>query len=682
MSTIQIYIIKLIANFSSSCHFKIKVVFSSSPYRESTENKHSFKYEKGSSEVNIYEILNLKPFHPLTSEDKLQFFLEVYTRTGYKTAGVGVLHLSRGITANETIKIEIKKCPLGKGNLELKFLDFNLKPSPLIKQIKIPHQRKISEDKISSYTNLNTFSNNIHDKSIISDISYTTNMTNIEPLTSNYNSNSPKNYHIKFNNSPQKANNYNNLTNENTNDNILNKKDKQINELKSKITYYEGENNKLKDLIKKYKEEKNKLLNQQKEKFQKIINEKENLQNKISTLQNNINTLNNNKNESELQVINIKNQTNKKINDLILQVNSLNNIKIKLENDNKSKEEKLLVLDRQFKEMSMNYQRKINDLNNSVENSKFLNYNEELKLKDEEIGKLNNKIKSMESNIQSLNDIIELNDYKKKENEILKLKEKNSQLLKQISSKNNKIFDLENEISDLNKKIESQIDIKNQDIYSQRNEKEKIEELKNIIKEKNNELNQLRNENNTLKFNSKKNKIHFIEDSDDEKENGYSEVLIDQIKDNQKISKERDKKLNKDFSIDSEYNNKNMKEYINEINRLKTLNINLLADLREYKDLNSKYIDNGKKSSVFETENIKLQKLLKEKNEEIDLLNRKQEELEKEKKSLEKQLVNSKGKLGEVLNELAEVEIKYVRLEEKQRKMKKVFLKEEENDSN
>ena len=35
---------------------------------------------------------------------------------------------------------------------------------------------------------------------------------------------------------------------------------------------------------------------------------------------------------------------------------------------------------------------------------------------------------------------------------------------------------------------------------------------------------------------------------------------------------------------------------------------------------------------------------------------------------LERQLINSKGKLGEVLNELAEIESKYVYLEGEQRK--------------
>ena len=123
-----------------------------------------------------------------------------------------------------------------------------------------------------------------------------------------------------------------------------------------------------------------------------------------------------------------------------------------------------------------------------------------------------------------------------------------------------------------------------------------------------------------------------------------------------------------------------MNKYKNEIKRLKEINYNLEKDLTKYKELNNKFIDNGKRSSILETENIRFQKLLKEKNEEIDLLNKKQIDLEKEKKVLEKQLINSKGKLGEVLNELAEAETKCVHLEEKQRKMKKAILNEEESD--
>ena len=107
MTTLTIIVNKLIANYSSNVHFKIKIVVSTSKFKEETENKHSFKYEKGSPEVKINEKLNLVVNEPLTFESKLQFFLEVYTKTGYKTAGVGVYSLSKGVMINVPIKIEI-----------------------------------------------------------------------------------------------------------------------------------------------------------------------------------------------------------------------------------------------------------------------------------------------------------------------------------------------------------------------------------------------------------------------------------------------------------------------------------------------------------------------------------------------------------------------------------------------
>ena len=55
-------------------------------------------------------------------------------------------------------------------------------------------------------------------------------------------------------------------------------------------------------------------------------------------------------------------------------------------------------------------------------------------------------------------------------------------------------------------------------------------------------------------------------------------------------------------------------------------------------------------------------------------MNKKYKKLEEENKVLEKQLVNSKGKLGEVLNELAEAETKCVHLEEEKRQMKKTVM--------
>ena len=83
MNIVQITINKLIASYSSNCHFKIKIVSNSSPNKESAENKHSFKYDKSSSEVLINEKLELNINDTLSFEHKFQFFLQVYTKSGY-----------------------------------------------------------------------------------------------------------------------------------------------------------------------------------------------------------------------------------------------------------------------------------------------------------------------------------------------------------------------------------------------------------------------------------------------------------------------------------------------------------------------------------------------------------------------------------------------------------------------
>ena len=696
MPTVQIYVNKLTADYSSTCNFKIKIVLNSSPYRESAENKHSFKYEKGASVVNIYEQLNLKCTAPLNSESKLQFFLEVYTKSGYKTAGIGVLNLSKGVKENTPIEIEIKKCPLGKGKIEIQFLNINLKPSTTPNKINIHKSNK------KNNSNLNNSNNDIsyQDKSYISNISYATNITHIEPISNNYHSNnSPKN------NNNIKSSNYIGSSN-NMNEEIIKQKDRQINELKTKIDYYESENNELKNLLNDFKkekkalnEEKNKLLNIEREKLQKALNEKEELQIQYNSLQQNINILKNNKNTTEQKIMNIKAQTDKQIKELTEKVRNLSNIKMRLENEDKVKEEKIIILDRKIKEMTINYQKKLAEINNNFsyeKNNNMRNYNEKLKLKEEEVVKLNIKIKSMEENIQSLNEIIEINDKQKGEKE--EMTENMKKLLDQISKKDKQITELRNEVSDLNNKILTEInDRKTQNMLNGRTEKDlknNINELQNIINQKDNELLELRTKYDNLKYNSNKlkPKIHFIEDSDDEyennKDNGNNEMLLNQIKDIQKTYKEREEKLlkekneeiqklrmrNKDLERESYIDSKNnydIKKYINEIKRLKTINTNLEEDLGYYKELNNKYVNNEKRTTVFETENIKLQNLLQQKNEEIDSMKIKHKKLEEEKSTLETQLVNSKGKLGEVLNELAEAETKCVHLEEEKKQMKR-----------
>ena len=219
MSTVQIVINKLIANYSSSCNFKIKIVVNSAN-KEQAQNKHSFKYEKGSSEVQINEKLTLNLAQPLNLETKLQFSLEVYTKTGYKTAGIGLLSFADGIESNKPYKIQIKKCPLGDGSVEIQFINFNLSANS---NMSMPENSVIANNQPYINNNNNNYSNN--------------NNTN-----NAYSNNSPYNNNISQNNYSSNNNNMNR--------DLIREKDQQIDEMKTKIEYYEQENNELKGLIK------------------------------------------------------------------------------------------------------------------------------------------------------------------------------------------------------------------------------------------------------------------------------------------------------------------------------------------------------------------------------------------------------------------------------------------------
>ncbi len=652
MTTLKILINKLIANYSSNCNFKIKIISSSTPNKESTENKHSVKYIKGTSEVNINETLDLVLNQPLSSDLKLQFFLEVYTKTGYKTAGVGILNLSSDISSNVPIKIEIQKCPLGKGTLEVQFENYNLsnsiyKPSP-----------SPPSSQINMYTNQ----------------------------------------------SSKKQNNYSIINN--SNNDIIREKDLQISELKTKIEYFEQENNELKGLVNDFKKEKRKLmeeknmqLSQQKEQIQKLMNEKDDIQMELMSLQQNMNLLQSNKNNTDQKVLDMKNQSDKQIKDLMQQIRNLTNLKSKLETDNKTKEETIINLERKNKEISINYQRKLNEMGNnfsSEKNNTIMNHSEQLKSKEEEIVKLNIKIRSLEENIQSLNEEIEINNRKKIENdESTKTKRK---LLEQLSSKDEQIFDLKKEISNLKNKILTESNNrKTQTMLNGINEKElksKISELQILLNDKEEEILELQEKYDNLKYESKrlKPKLKYVNIDDEEggDDNGNNSNFLNQLKEMQKTYKEREEKLirekneeikklrirNQSLERESNlYNNDkstDIRKYLNEIKKLKNINNNLEDDLKYYKELNNKYVENEKRNTTYESENLKLQNLIQKKDEEIEEMLNQQKKMEEENRMLERQLINSKGKLGEVLNELAEVESKCVYLEQNQLKKNEI----------
>ena len=655
MSTVQLIINKLTASYSSTCHFKIKAVSSSSPNKESAENKHSFKYDKSLQEVNINEKLELNINDNLTFEHKFQFFLEVYTKTGYKTAGLGILQLSKDLKLNNPIQIEIQKCPLGKGTLEVQFIKLDL----------LEQEKDIKNE---NYGKANTDFN----------------LTNM-----NYNKNNNNNYI-----------NQSNITS-NANSDYIREKDEQINELKNKIDYYEEENNELKSLINDFKrdkkkllEEKNSLINQYNEQIQKLKTEKEDIEMQYMNLEQNMNSLESNKNNIDKKVIDIKNQSDKQIKDLSQQLKNLTNIKQQLENDNKIKEEKILSLERQNKEIAMNYKKQMNEMDNnfsSEKNNAVSNYKEQMKLKDEEISKLNIKIRSLEENNQSLNEVIELTKKENRENNENSVTENMSKLLEQISEKDKKIFNLQKELNELNAKINRDLDNKDtQNMLSTINEKDlknKINELQNIINEKDNELIDLRTKYDTLKYESTKFKTKVDYNDEEQFSENNNEIFINQIKEIQKTYKEREEKLlsekneeirklklrNKDLFRESVLDNNSgvdITKYVNEINRLKNINTNLEEDLNYYKELNTRFVDVEKKSTLFETENAQLKNLLHQKNNEIDNMQKKEKELDEKNKILEQQLVASKDNMGNLLNDLAEAESNNIKLEEEKNKLK------------
>ena len=654
MSTVQLIINKLTASYSSTCHFKIKVVSSSSPNKESAENKHSFKYDKSLQVVNINEKLELNINDNLTFEHKFQFFLEVYTKTGYKTAGLGILQLSKDLKLNNPIQIEIQKCPLGKGTLEVQFIKLDLLEQE--KDIKNENYGDANTD--FNLTNLNNNKNN-------------NNYINQSNITSNANSD------------------------------YIREKDEQINELKNKIDYYEEENNELKSLINDFKrdkkkllEEKNSLINQYNEQIQKLKTEKEDIEMQYMNLEQNMNSLESNKNNIDKKVIDIKNQSDKQIKDLSQQLKNLTNIKQQLENDNKIKEEKILSLERQNKEIAMNYKKQMNEMDNnfsSEKNNAVSNYKEQMKLKDEEISKLNIKIRSLEENNQSLNEVIELTKKENRENNGNNVTENMSKLLEQISEKDKKIFNLQKELNELNAKINRDLDNKDtQNMLSTINEKDlknKINELQNIINEKDNELIDLRTKYDTLKYESTKFKTKVDYNDEEQFSENNNEIFINQIKEIQKTYKEREEKLlsekneeirklklrNKDLFRESVLDNNSgvdITKYVNEINRLKNINTNLEEDLNYYKELNTRFVDVEKKSTLFETENAQLKNLLHQKINEIDNMQKKEKELDEKNKILEQQLVASKDNMGNLLNDLAEAESNNIKLEEEKNKLK------------
>ena len=164
----------------------------------------------------------------------------------------------------------------------------------------------------------------------------------------------------------------------------------------------------------------------------------------------------------------------------------------------------------------------------------------------------------------------------------------------------------------------------------------KINELQNLINEKDEQIIELQTKYNNIKYDSKRLKSKLtLADVDEDNDNDNGDKMnninfLNQLKEVQKTYREREEKLIKEKneeikklrmrnkSLEREScidNNKSteIKNYLNEIKRLKNVNTILEEDLKYYKDLNKKYIENDKKKTKYETENVKLKNLLQKK---------------------------------------------------------------------
>ena len=121
-SKIKIQILKLHSDYSATCHFKIRIQLKDNDNVEYVESKNPFKVIKNqpSDLINDNLYLNINKNDIINNESELDILLLVYTKGGYQTAGIGNI-LIKDIKNDENVQIEIKKCVLGSGTLELKF---------------------------------------------------------------------------------------------------------------------------------------------------------------------------------------------------------------------------------------------------------------------------------------------------------------------------------------------------------------------------------------------------------------------------------------------------------------------------------------------------------------------------------------------------------------------------------
>ena len=145
---IKLTLIKLNASYSTNFKFKVQSQIKNLN-NQKVETNEGFKYAKETNFTQINEQLelNIEDISLINLDTELEFFLQIKTKTGYKTAGLGKINFSN-IKNNDINFIEIEKCPLGKGNFEVQIE----LPKLLLKQFE-PKNNNSNEENVNKQIN-------------------------------------------------------------------------------------------------------------------------------------------------------------------------------------------------------------------------------------------------------------------------------------------------------------------------------------------------------------------------------------------------------------------------------------------------------------------------------------------------------------------------------------------------
>ena len=678
--TLTFVVERLVAEYSNSFHFKVKIGIKGTS--SECETKGTYRYEKGTNETIIKETLILNLQSVLTKEMKLQACLQVYTKSGFKTAGAGEIPYQSLLNPSCKLDIEIMKCPLGKGSFDIMYSNNDTqKDDNGNNNINIEKENELNELKELNMKNkkiidmLQKEKDNLLDKiQELNQINESDKKT-IEKLKSSSNNNAMNSY------SSSKA----------SSNTSLREKEKIISELKSKIEYFESENNEMKSIIsdiknekKQLADEKNAIISSQKNQLNDLNEEISQLNFKIENLEQSAQVkLNEQSHMSSKALSDYEKKTKTEISELNHKITKLTSTNELLENELNSKASKFTELQLQFEKYKKSHVSNQSDIQTQLDlkQTELLQLQRTLLDKSSEIKKLKDELDEANENLNTIREQFEQLRNNKSSNDSNTL----NILNEQIKTKDASILSLKTEIQELKDKLDSQMQLNptdntNTNVSSAKSSEKKLKEnlinLRSLVNNQKDEIQKLNEVNISLRKENEKMKSQI---KNTETNKAQNELFLNQFQEMQQIYRDKENKFIQEkndeiFKLQKE--NENLKnqlkrnangngdnaKFLSEISKLNEQKDSLEEDLKYYKELNMKFVDTQKKSTSLENENVKLKMLLDEKRLENEKIEREKISLIQEKDKLEKELLSSKEKMGELLNELSEAEKKSIDL--------------------